>query len=231
MESVGQYFGRQVYWLNYEQYADQLPDKDWVCLAVSNSRPDKFTFDRFVRTSIEKGIHEFKGHGEFGEHLHDLFDDIMVDMEVIEGHPEIDVMTTWHNDQTLADAFWQCFFVTCFRDSADFDNISIVCTDLDGVDRTEELKKYIQEFEIGWLPSDNVKHEIWEDSEGKTTLCLADERGNECRQLLEPGSKLIHSFYASSHFDAMTVYYKFMDWGQYETQFEIDKEPYDKNAR
>jgi len=230
MNRVGQYFGRQIYWLNYKEYADQLPDKDWVCLAISHSQPDLDTFDKFVRASIKKGIHEFKGHGKFGELLHDMFDETMGLMKTVEDHPEIEVMTTWHNDESLADTFWQCFFVTCLRDSADFDNVSIVCTDLDGVNRTEELKNYIQEFEIGWLPSDNVKHEVWEDSEGKTTLCLADERGNECRQLLEPGSKLIHGFYASNHFDAMTIYYKFMNWGAYETEFEIDKEPYNKNA-
>ena len=131
MDRVGQYSGRQVYWLNYNQYADQLPDKDWVCLAISNSRPDKASFDKFVRTSIENGIHEFKGHGKFGELLHDLFDETMVEMEVIEGHPEIEVMTTWHNDQTLADTFWQCFFATCLRDNVDYDNVKIVCTDLE----------------------------------------------------------------------------------------------------
>jgi hypothetical protein len=157
MDSVGQYFGRQVYWLDYKQYADQLPDKDWVCLAISNTNPDKGTFDAFVRASIEKGIHEFKGHGEFGGLLHDLFDETMVDMKVFEGHPEIEVMTTWHDDKTLADTFWQCFFATCLRDSADYDNVSIVCMDLDGVNRTDELKHYIKEFEIGWLPPDNGK--------------------------------------------------------------------------
>ena len=76
--------------------------------------------------------------------------------------------------------------------------------------------------------SNNVKHEVWQDQEGLTTLCIADERGDECRKLLEPGSKLIHEFYANSHFDAMTIYYKLMDWGTYTTEFEIDKQPYDK---
>jgi len=57
---------------------------------------------------------------------------------------------------------------------------------------------------------------------------LADERGGDCRKLLEPGSKLIHEFYANCHFDAMTIYYKFMDWRTYTTEFEIDKQPYDK---
>lgn len=155
MDRVGKYFGRQVYWLDYRDSSDQLPDKDWICLAISNSQPDPDTFDKFVRASIKKGVHEFKGHGKFGELLHDLFDETMVFMETDEAHPEIDVMTTWHNDESLADTFWQCFFVTCLRDNADFDKVSIVCTDLDGVNRTEELKNYIQEFEIGWLPSDN----------------------------------------------------------------------------
>ena len=77
----------------------------------------------------------------------------------------------------------------------------------------------------------NVKHEVWQDREGMTPLCLADERGDDCRKLLEPGGKLIHECYANSHFDAMTIYYKFMDWGTYTTEFEIDKQQYDnKNA-
>ncbi|GET34638.1 hypothetical protein PbJCM13498_35010 [Prolixibacter bellariivorans] len=74
----------------------------------------------------------------------------------------------------------------------------------------------------------NVKHEVWQDREGLTTLCLADERGDDCRKSLESGSKIIHEFYANSHFEAMTIYYKFMDWGIYTTEFEIDKQPYEK---
>lgn len=73
------------------------------------------------------------------------------------------------------------------------------------------------------------EHEIWEDSEGLTTLCLADERGNDCRKLLDLDNKLIHTFYAKSHYDAMTIYYEFMDWGTYTTTFEMDKEPYKNN--
>lgn len=228
MQNIGKYFDRQIYWINYNNFVDQLPDKDWLCLAISNIEPDIDTFDKFVRTSISKNILEFKGHGKFGEKLHDLFDETMVEMEVIEKHAEIGVMTTWHNDETLADAFWQCFFATCLPETSDLDNIKIVCVDLDGVDRKEELKSYLKEFELGWLPSDNIKHEVWEDPEGLTTLCLADERGNDCRNLLEPGSKIIHTFYAESHYEAMTIYYKFMDWGVYTTEFEIDKEPYEK---
>jgi hypothetical protein len=228
MRSIGKYFDRQIYWLDYDKFPNQLPDKDWVCLATANHPPDIKKFDEFVRTSIAKGILEFKGHGNFGEKLHDLFDEIMVVMETMEEHAEIGVMTTWHNDETLADVFWQCFFATCLPETTDFDNIKIVCTDIDGIDRSDDLKAYIKEFELGWLPSDNVKHQVWKDPAGLTTLCLADYRGNDCRNLIEPGSKIIYEFYADSHFDAMTTYYKYMGWGTYTTEFEIDKEPYDK---
>ena len=105
---------------------------------------------------------------------------------------------------------------------------TVICTDLDGNERSEELQHYIKEFGLGWLPSYNVKHEVWIDPEGLSTLCLSDEKGNDCRKSLEPGSKLIHTFYAVSHFEAMNIYYKFMGWGPYETVFEIDKEPYIK---
>ncbi len=163
MDYIGQHFDRKVYWLDYDKFsADKLPDKDWICLAVANTNPDSYNFDKFVRASIDSGIVEFKGHGTFGEKLHDLFDETMSVMEVMEKHSEIGVMTTWHNRQTLADAFWQCFFATCLPDTVDYDNIKVVCTDLDSVDRRQELKDYLDRFNKGWLPSsdDNDNQKI-----------------------------------------------------------------------
>lgn len=72
-----------------------------------------------------------------------------------------------------------------------------------------------------------IKHDIWKSKEGLTSLCFSGEIGEESRSIIEPESELIHSFYADSHFDAMTKYYKYMDWGVYETEFEIDKVSYD----
>ena len=153
MEFIGQHFNRKVYWLDYGMLqADQLPNKDWVCLAIANSNPDRKAFEEFTRTTISKEIAEFKAHGTYGESLHHLFDITMVAMEVLENHPECDVMTTWHNNQTLADAFWQCFFATCLPDSTDYDNVKVVCIDLDGVDRKNELKDYLEKFAQGWIP-------------------------------------------------------------------------------
>jgi hypothetical protein len=77
------------------------------------------------------------------------------------------------------------------------------------------------------MESPKIKHEVWLDKEGLTCLCLSDERGNDAREMLGEGRQFIHSFYASSHFEAMTIYYQYMDWGEYKTIFEIDKEPYD----
>ncbi|MDX2245968.1 MAG: hypothetical protein SF052_04270 [Bacteroidia bacterium] len=153
MKLIGTYQTRQVFWFDYDQFQlDQLPQKDWLCLATSDIDPNDQKFEKFVRHSINNGILEFKGHGEFGEKLHDLFDEIMTQMEVIENHKPISVMTTWHNDETLADTFWDCFFVTCLPETADLGNISIICTDMKGNNRTYELKTILERFEKGWIP-------------------------------------------------------------------------------
>jgi hypothetical protein len=71
-----------------------------------------------------------------------------------------------------------------------------------------------------------IKHDIWQDPEGLTCLCYSGKLGDESRSILEPKSKIIHSFYADSNFEAMTKYYEFMNWGVYTSEFEMDKTPY-----
>lgn len=155
MKLIGTYQNREVYWFDYNQFKlDQLPRKNWLCLATSDIDPIDGKYDKFVRHSIETKILEFKGHGKFGEKLHDIFDEIMVDIEISNNVDFIDIATTWHNDETLADVFWQCFFATTLPVRADLDNISIVCTDMQGTDRSEELKSIITRFEEGWIPED-----------------------------------------------------------------------------
>ena len=72
----------------------------------------------------------------------------------------------------------------------------------------------------------SIKHDILQDKEGLTSLCFSGDLREESRSLSEPDSKIIHSFYAHSHFDAMTIYYEFMDWEKYETELDIDVQPY-----
>jgi hypothetical protein len=63
-----------------------------------------------------------------------------------------------------------------------------------------------------------MMHEIWKDDEGLTTLCLAGKHGDGARaNIIEPDAKLVSTFDAESHYEAMTKDYKYMDWGQYET--------------
>jgi hypothetical protein len=161
MEFIGEYFDRQVFWLDYERFLPiDLPKNNWICLATSNLDPDIHSFTNFVRTCLNNGIMDFKGHGAFGEKLHDLFDEVIL-FNKIENNESIESpedfrdspMTSWHNNETLADVFWQCIFATFLPENVDLDNIKIVCTDLDGVDQRQELKDYLIRFSDGWLPS------------------------------------------------------------------------------
>jgi hypothetical protein len=76
----------------------------------------------------------------------------------------------------------------------------------------------------------SIKHEVWANKGGLTTLCYGGELGEESRSTLQGGEKLIYSFFANSHFDAMTKYYAFMNWGIYESAFDEDKLPYNRYA-
>ena len=143
-----------------QQSRSELPNSDWICLFTSSERrPDINNFDEFTRRSIANGLLEFKGHGKFGELLHDWFDETMVNMETMEEHEEIEVITTWHINESLSDVFWQCFFDTCLPETTNYNKIKIVCSDLDEVNRISELQDYIKRFKEGWLP--NEKYENW----------------------------------------------------------------------
>ena len=68
---------------------------------------------------------------------------------------------------------------------------------------------------------------LWKDeSQGEFTYCLAGAAGDEARGLLEGHAELIWSCEAISHFDAMTQYYAFQDWGEYTTVHEQDYWPF-----
>lgn len=150
---IDSYQGRKVFWFDYKNFEiDQLPKENWICFAISEYIPENGDFKKFVRASIKCGILEFKGAGKYGELLHCVFDDILVETEISNKIDFIDITTTGHNDEPLADAFWQCFFATTLPNNADFDNISIVCLDIGGRDRVVELKTYLDKFRKGWTP-------------------------------------------------------------------------------
>ncbi|MBI5851058.1 MAG: hypothetical protein HZB39_08520 [Planctomycetes bacterium] len=66
-------------------------------------------------------------------------------------------------------------------------------------------------------------HELWKDeSDGEFTFCLAGPAGDAARALLEGKSEMVWSCEAESHFEAMTRYYAFQEWGEYTTEHEQD---------
>jgi hypothetical protein len=44
---------------------------------------------------------------------------------------------------------------------------------------------------------------------------------------MEPGTRLIWTFEAQNYFEAMTLYWEYMGWGTYTSDFEeLDRRPY-----
>ena len=129
-----------------------MPTDNWICLATSSkAKPDFNLFHQFARDSIRNGILEFKGHGKYGENLHDWFDETIQMMASMDNHPEIEIMTTWHANESIADVVWQCFFATCLPESTEHGRFTIVCTDLDHQNRKEEIESYDE------IPKKNIK--------------------------------------------------------------------------
>jgi hypothetical protein len=73
-------------------------------------------------------------------------------------------------------------------------------------------------------------HEVWEeiDENGQSLpgCCLAGPDGDGHRALMSSGARLIHTFEAGSHYEAMTIYYRLTGWGDYTTTEPWDREPY-----
>jgi hypothetical protein len=73
-------------------------------------------------------------------------------------------------------------------------------------------------------------HEIWMDSddtgEELPGCCLAGRRGDAFRKLLHPHARLVHTFSASNHFEAMQIYHAFLGRDAYVTDRDDDHEPY-----
>jgi hypothetical protein len=72
-------------------------------------------------------------------------------------------------------------------------------------------------------------HEIWEEVEtdGTTyTCCFAGQKGEACRRMLGANARLLTTFEAGSHFEAMTFYNRYLGYERYTTDQAGDYEPY-----
>jgi hypothetical protein len=55
--------------------------------------------------------------------------------------------------------------------------------------------------------------------------------GDDARDLVGPGAKLVWVVDAGSHFEAMTAYHERMGWGPYTSQHQWDRQPYPDDWR
>jgi len=72
-------------------------------------------------------------------------------------------------------------------------------------------------------------HEVWEAVSGGIVLhacCIAGPLGDGCRKNLEVGARLLTTFEAGSHFEAMTIYNRYFGREAYTTDQPLDFQPY-----
>lgn len=71
-------------------------------------------------------------------------------------------------------------------------------------------------------------HELWDDpeSDGRFTFCLAGPHGAQARATLSTSARLTWTVEAASHFEAMTLYYEHMGWGEYRSDQDWDRRTY-----
>jgi hypothetical protein len=72
--------------------------------------------------------------------------------------------------------------------------------------------------------------EVWEDfgDEGEALpgLCYAGPLGDDLRSLLGPKARLLTTFEAGSHYEAMTIYHRIVGYEPYTTDQPWDYQPY-----
>jgi hypothetical protein len=74
-------------------------------------------------------------------------------------------------------------------------------------------------------------HEIWRDTDGLETCCLAGPRGDGARATCGADAELIHVFAARTHCEAMSIYNAYLGRGPYNTSEPRDLEPYPDSWR
>jgi hypothetical protein len=75
-----------------------------------------------------------------------------------------------------------------------------------------------------------LRHEVWQDENG-VGMCLAGPQGDNFRETLGGGARLIHVFDAGSWFEAMTIYNRLRGFGTYKADGPDVHEPYPEEWR
>ncbi|UVM13479.1 hypothetical protein [Pseudomonas protegens] len=69
-----------------------------------------------------------------------------------------------------------------------------------------------------------MNYQLWMEPGDCQTFCLGGPQGNTARKLLHPDARLVWEVEAPSHFEAMTRYYAYMQWGEYKSNLP-EQEP------
>lgn len=78
-------------------------------------------------------------------------------MEVMENHPEIEIITTGNNEDDLANSFWGCYGATCLPPRTNCDDIKVICVSFDQNDYSLKLRNILKNFNRKWLPMDEKR--------------------------------------------------------------------------
>lgn len=72
-----------------------------------------------------------------------------------------------------------------------------------------------------------LNHEVWVAADGRPGCCLAGPDGDAARRLFEAdGARLVWTFEAGSHLEAMNAYHRYLGREPYTTEHPQDRAPY-----
>ena len=73
-------------------------------------------------------------------------------------------------------------------------------------------------------------HEVWmeedEDGQDLPSCLLAGPMGDGARRLQGAKARMVGTFFACSHAEAMNIYYAMFGWGKYQSDHDWDFQPY-----
>ena len=134
--------------------ANSIPSGNWVCMGLANKDFDVHIFENFVTQVLNKGLVEFMGIGQFGEKLHDCFDEVVV-MEGINNNTSYDIVTLWggEKEDDLANAIYDSITISRFDESSSSQK-QVICISFDGENYSDTLIRIINKLNTGWIPDE-----------------------------------------------------------------------------
>lgn len=153
LRNEGGIYERKLYTLDISTLSEILPSlssigKHFALLLACDARsfPDE-TLIELGEALIRRGLAYLVTWGPDCERVHDMVD--MAEREVVaELPPESVVMTTWHSDESLAEAFWYFLYCT-YPDEAYADTCkSAIAVTVGNSSWGEEIKTWLNDSKL-----------------------------------------------------------------------------------